>query len=250
VKVDGEFQIDWDAYASQYDLLADLNPSYRENIETVREIIADLALPSNPAICDLGAGTGNFICALSRDLPGAQFVHLDADSEMNRIAGAKYAKIAAGNVTIQTDSVFEAEFPSQSFDLILCVNALYSMNPQREVLCRINRWLKPGGFFVVIDFGRRAKIFDWGRYILGNMLREKGILESVKIIRSGWESLRQNRRGSKGQLEGLYWLHSTEEFGRALSEAGFLVDELTTCYRGYCDLAVCRLAGLDVRSSP
>jgi len=158
---------------------------------------------------------------------------------MNRVASSKFAAYGLSRVSVVTSSVFDSSFPDQSFDLILSVNALYAMTPQGEVLRMVRKWLKPGGKFLVIDFGRRTKVFDWGRYILGNMLKEKGIFESVRFLWNGLENLKQNRRGSKGQSEGIYWLHSTEEFGQALSEAGFLVEDLRTCYRGYCDLAVC-----------
>jgi ubiquinone/menaquinone biosynthesis C-methylase UbiE len=232
--------ISWDAYASQYDLLAAANPSYAENIEIVRAAIASLDLPAGAVVCDVGGGTGNFTCALSEDMPDARFVHLDADAEMNRIASAKFVSLGVRDVSVVGRSVFDVDFANGSFDLILCINALYSMVPQDEVLDRIRRWLKPDGRFVVIDFGRRTKVFDWGRFILGNMIKEKGLVESLRFLRKGLETLKQNRRGSKGQAEGIYWLHSTEEFGRVLTGHGFIVDELRTCYRGYCDLALCR----------
>ncbi len=49
-------EIDWDVYASQYDLLAANNPSYHENIAILRSLLADFCLPEFPVICDIGAG--------------------------------------------------------------------------------------------------------------------------------------------------------------------------------------------------
>jgi ubiquinone/menaquinone biosynthesis C-methylase UbiE len=239
-------EIDWDAYASQYDLLATNNPCYRQNIEYLREVVRKLNLGPNPVICDLGAGTGNFICALARDMPDATFVHVDADSVMNRIAIEKYAAAGIEHVDVQCRSVLDATFQRESFDLIICVNALYAMSPQEEVLQRVRRWMKPAGTFFVIDFGRRTRILDWMGYILGHILRQKGLIECLRFLRNSAESLRQNRRGSQGQADGTYWLHSTDEFGESLVKAGFHISELRTCYRNYCDLAVCtpKLSGI------
>jgi ubiquinone/menaquinone biosynthesis C-methylase UbiE len=235
-------EIDWDAYASQYDLLATYNPSYRENIETLRSMLAGFNLPESPRVCDIGAGTGNFICAQAQDLPTGHFWHIDADEKMNEVAKRKYERAGVGSVEIHCCSATEATYPSEAFDLIICVNALYAIYPQEELLRRIRTWLKPGGVFFVIDFGRRTRMWDWAKYIFGHIYREKGLLECGRFLVNGLETIRQNRRGSQGQAEGVYWLHSTEEFGRVLDRNGYRVTELRTCYRGYCDLAVCQLA--------
>lgn len=232
-------EIDWDAYASQYDLLATNNPAYRANIEELRELIPSLNLPDHPRILDVGAGTGNFICALAKDLLDAKFVHLDFDEEMSEVARKKYAAAGIENVEIHCCPASEAAYPAESFDLVICINALYAISPREELLKRVRSWLKPDGTFFVIDFGRQYQTLDWGRYILGNVFRERGLVECVRFFISIFETARQNRRGAQGQADGLYWTHSTEEFGRVLSEAGFDVKDLRTCYRDYCDLAVC-----------
>lgn len=233
-------EIDWDAYASQYDLLAKYNPSYRENIELLRSMLKEFDLGDEPAICDIGAGTGNYICALAKDIPGATFCHVDADQKMNAVAKSKYAASGVKNVEVHGVSALDADFETGSFDLIVCVNALYAIHPPEELLRRARLWLKPTGVLFVIDFGRRARMWDWSKYIFGSILREHGVLETVRFFVNGMETIRQNRRGSKGQAEGVYWLHSTEEFEDALVRAGYSIERVQTCYRGYCDLAVCR----------
>jgi len=233
-------EIDWDAYASQYDLLATYNPSYRENIELLRSMLKDFALSDEPRICDIGAGTGNYICALAKDLPEAAFYHVDADQKMNDVAKNKYAAAGVKNVEIHGASALDTEFQPGSFDLIICVNALYAIHPPEELLRRAKLWLKPGGVFFVIDFGRRTRMWDWSKYIFGSILREHGVMETIRFFVNGMETIRQNRRGSKGQAEGVYWLHTTDEFKEALVRAGYSIERIQTCYRGYCDLAVCR----------
>lgn len=233
-------EIDWDAYASQYDLLAKHNPSYRENIELLRSFLGSFGLPEHPSVCDIGAGTGNFICALANDLPEARFVHLDSDPNMNSVAEQKYAAAGIESVDIHSVSALSAEFEPNTFDLIICINALYAIRPPMKVLQQVRSWLKPGGVFFVIDFGRRSNVWDWSSYILGSVFREYGFLACIRLLTNGIETYKQNRRGSKGQAAGVYWLHSTDEFKDALQRAGFSVEHIQTCYRDYCDLAVCR----------
>lgn len=233
-------EIDWDTYASKYDLLATNNPSYYENIELLRSMVRELGLPKDAAVCDVGAGTGNFICALSQDLPNASYYHLDFDPAMNEIAAAKYASAGISGVDIKCAKASEAIYPDESFDLIISVNALYAMKPQMEVLRRIRRWLKPTGTFFVIDYGRQVNVLDWSLYILKHAFQTRGFGYALKLLKNNVENIRQNRRGAQGQAEGLYWLHSTEEFGQVLEQAGFSVLTLRECYRGYSDLAVCK----------
>jgi ubiquinone/menaquinone biosynthesis C-methylase UbiE len=209
-------EIDWDTYASQYDLLATNNPSYFENIEALRSVVRDLQLPKEAAICDVGAGTGNFICALAHDLPEARYVHLDFDAGMNKIAADKYSAMGLEHIELECCRASEAHYAPQSFDLIISVNALYAMQPQREVLRRIRSWLKPDGTFFVIDYGRQVNVLDWVVYMFRHVARTKGFWAAVKLLKKNAENIRQNRKGSQGQADGHYWLHSTEEFGEIL----------------------------------
>lgn len=234
--------IDWDAYATQYDLMAKYNPSYHENIQMLREGLDEWGIPEDASICDLGAGTGNYISALSRARPEAQYTHVDFDSVMNEIAREKYHNLGLSDVSIHESYVQRLDFPDESFDLVICVNALYAMSPREAILERIRKWLKPNGIFFVIDFGRRFRTIDWGWYFIRSIIKRHGVVECAKFFVSCAEIYRQNSKGSKNQQDGAYWLHSTHEFGEALSNAGFTVEELKPCYRDYCDLAVCRKA--------
>lgn len=233
--------IDWDAYATQYDLMAKFNPSYHENIALLRDVLPEWNLPEEAAICDLGAGTGNYIAAISKIRPSATYYHIDFDEVMNGIAREKYEKLGLENVNFVEEYIQRVDFPDESFDLVVCVNALYAMSPQSAVLRKISRWLKPSGKLFLIDYGRRTRMFDWGWYMLKNLIRNHGVAECVRFFVKGIEIVRQNRRGSRNQLEGEYWLHTTQEFGEVLSKAGFVIEELRPCYRDYCDLAICAL---------
>jgi len=234
-------EIDWDAYATQYDLMAKYNPSYRENIELLRDYLGGkkFEIGGEPRILDLGAGTGNYISALSRDFRSARFVHVDFDKAMNEVAKTKYRDQQIQHVEIIEKKMEELSFESESFDVIICVNALYAVAPRKEVLHNIYNWLAPKGLFFIIDFGREFRALDWAWYVLKSVVKNHGIVECTRFIANSAEIYRQNARGGKSQRSGSYWLHSTMEFGEVLTETGFRIQELHPCYRDYCDLALC-----------
>jgi ubiquinone/menaquinone biosynthesis C-methylase UbiE len=197
-------------------------------------------MPETAKVCDLGAGTGNYILALSDTRPNASFVHVDFDEKMNESALRKYQQAAIKDVEIVTEYVQNCSFQDNEFDLIMCVNALYAISPQGEILKRARRWLKPNGRIFLIDFGRKQRTLDWTIYLFRESMKNHQAGEYVKALINSREVLKQNRKTSKGQDTGRYWLHTTSEFGDALEACGFQVDELYACYRGYADLAVCR----------
>jgi ubiquinone/menaquinone biosynthesis C-methylase UbiE len=234
--------IEWSDYAARYDLMAEHNPAYQENIGLLIERLRNWSLPGDARICDLGAGTGNYIVNLAQQLPSAEFWHVDCDKTMINYAKEKYVKLGLSNVKIVEDYIQRIDLPERHFDLVVCVNALYAMSPHESTLRSVARSLKPGGKFFVIDFGRKQRVIDWGWYLLKNTIKTQGLRSYVEFVLKSGEIVRQARNGTRFQAEGGYWLHSTQEFGNTLNKCGFLVEDLFPCYRGYCDLAVCSLS--------
>lgn len=235
-------EMDWDAYAEHYDVMCELNPSYQENLGRLTKYVSGWQLPDDANICDLGAGTGNYISALSDLLPNARFTHLDFDPKMNKIARNKYSKGGLANVTLVEQPAQQAVFEPATFDLIVCINALYAISPQTQMLRKIRQWLTSDGLFFVIDFGRKQRTIDWMIYLFRESMKNHQVGTYAKALIESREVIKQNRRSAKGQSTGRYWTHSTSQFGRVLSDCGFAIDELYTCYRGYADLAICRRA--------
>lgn len=233
-------EMNWDAYAEHYDQMCKFNPSYQENIEILLRLINEWPMPEDARVCDLGAGTGNYILALSAARPDANYVHVDFDEKMNDAAIRKYQEAGVKNIQLVTEYVQDCEFPDNEFDLIMCVNALYAISPQEEILRKARRWLKPDGRIFLIDFGRKQRTLDWTIYLFRESMKSHQAGEYVKALINSREVLKQNRKTSKGQGTGRYWLHTTSEFGDALKACGFDVDELYACYRGYADLAICK----------
>ncbi len=233
-----EEHIDWSVYSEHYDNLCSANPAYLENIEDLVSRISSWELPANASVCDVGAGTGSFTIALASEIPNANLHHLDFDPAMTAIARKKYAEVGL-NVSIHENDVRTINLPNSTFDLLICVNTIYSIPEHDVVLKKIRDWTKPNGRLYIIDFGRKVALLDWAVYILRDRVRKLGIRDTIRWYLDNSQNLKQNRKGANAQAAGSYWLHSTEEFRASLENAGWFVDEIKTCYRDCCDLAVC-----------
>lgn len=231
--------MDWDAYAEHYDEMCALNPAYEQNLRTLLNSLQQWNLPENANICDLGAGTGNFILQLSGAVPTGRFWHIDVDNRMIEMARKKYEKANLERVTVLRSNAHSVDFQPEFFDVILCVNALYAFGDQQEVLNKMRSWLKPSGRLFLIDFGRKQRTYDWAFYMFKESIKSGQVRRYTRALIEGLELLKQNRRTTRGQSSGRYWLHTTEEFGETLRKTGFRVEELKSCYRGYADLAIC-----------
>ncbi len=232
-------EMDWDAYAEHYDEMCALNPAYQANIEILLNHLSKWSLPPDCKICDLGAGTGNYIVQMAKTLPMAQFWHVDIDQHMTELATQKYEQNKVLNVNVHKSDVHAANFEEESFDVVVCVNALYAFTSQESILKRIRSWLKPNGKLFLIDFGRKQKTLDWTLYIFKESMKSQKVGRFARALIEGRELLKQNRRTTMGQESGRYWLHTTQEFGQTLENSGFKVEELSRCYRNYSDLAIC-----------
>ena len=116
----------------------------------------------------MGAGTGNYALELARRFPDARVIHLDSDPMMNRAASRKYRGAGAVNVEFKTSSAGDAAFTADNFDLIVCINALYTFPDTKSVLERFRSWLKPTSLLFLIDLGRPMDVADWSRYIVAS----------------------------------------------------------------------------------
>lgn len=232
-------EMDWDAYAEHYDEMCALNPAYQANIDILLSHMKNWTLGADSKICDLGAGTGNYIVQMADAFPDAQYWHVDIDHRMTELARQKYERCGVRNVHVVESDVHAANFAKDSFDVVVCVNALYAFTSQESILKRIRSWLKPEGKLFLIDFGRKQKTLDWTLYIFKESMKSQKIGRFTRALIEGRELLKQNRKTTMGQESGRYWLHTTQEFGKTLENSGFKVEELSRCYRNYSDLAVC-----------
>lgn len=231
----------WSEYATRYDEFVVPLTCYQDNINRLIDFLEKAELPANPSICDLGAGTGIYIKAMSEVMPQANFLHIDSDEEMCRYADQRYKK-GGVPVEILNRSAKDANIKEGSLDLVTSVNVIYALPDPIQTLKDVYSWLKPGGLFFTIDFGRRQNSLDWTQYFFRELFRRKGLIDTAKAIPSAINLFKRQNEGVAAQDAGAYWLHSNVEFATTLKSIGFTVEKSVECYRGYADLAICRKA--------
>ncbi len=109
----------------------------------------------------LGCGAGQNELAWSA--LGA-FAHLDAyDLSSKRIEYAQQMAAARGlaeTLKFQVGDIYEIDFPTAAYDVVLAEGSLHHFSPLEDILQRIHRLLRPGGLFVLNEFVGPTR-FQW-----------------------------------------------------------------------------------------
>jgi len=111
--------------------------------------IAAVEFPPPPArFLDVGCGPGVYLSMLMRGskLQGYEGVGLDASKEM-----VTYARLNRPDLTWLQASVYDTKLPDQHFDVVHANFLFIHLVSPQLALREINRVLRPGGIFYVVD---------------------------------------------------------------------------------------------------
>ncbi len=224
--------VNWQSFAAVYDVMAEINPAYRELNEAYRTFLGGLQLRAGDVLVEVGAGTGNYTVAAAEAWPACHVLHVDASDEMNARARSKRAARGLGNLEIRTADADTLDLPDDSASLITAVHALYAFDDAPAVIRRMFRWLRPGGAVWACDPCSPLDVGEWQRYIFKSSCRERGVVRTAQLFWRARDAARQNRRIGRALEGGGYWGKDPATFRGAFEEAGFEVTELTSVYRG------------------
>ncbi|MFZ2053011.1 MAG: class I SAM-dependent methyltransferase [Candidatus Aminicenantales bacterium] len=119
-------------------------------LKYLRKAYRVLPALDKPRILDIGCGSGVPTIELAR-LSGGQVIGLDIDSPLVERLQKKIKKAGLSNqVTALKCSMFEMDFPEESFDIIWAEGSIARIGFSPG-LREWRRLLKPGGFLVVHD---------------------------------------------------------------------------------------------------
>lgn len=130
----------WDKIAESYEKqpIAD-DAAYQKKLQVTRE-----CFKPDMDVLEFGCGTG------STAISHAPFVNhiqaIDISSKMIEIARSKANHI--NNVTFEQSTIDEFIASDNTYDVVLGLSILHLLEDKEDVIARVYKMLKPGGFFI------------------------------------------------------------------------------------------------------
>jgi ubiquinone/menaquinone biosynthesis C-methylase UbiE len=124
--------------------------------KVVDEVLARCPVAAEAVVLDLGCGSGQVTMPLARD--AARVLAVDVNAEAIKMLEERARSEGISNIQGLAQPIETLELEPESVDLVVSNYALHHLrDPDKEdALCRVYRWLRPGGRLVVGDmmFGR------------------------------------------------------------------------------------------------
>ncbi|KAJ7662273.1 S-adenosyl-L-methionine-dependent methyltransferase [Mycena rosella] len=187
----------YDAIASQYN--AWTAPHHEVRLDYLNRLLPHL--PSSGArILELGAGAGDPGTALLASLPGAHVVANDiSGAQLSLLRTRLASEISAGKVETREGDMMDLAFSEDDLDAVVGLYSIIHLprEEQGEMLRRIGKWVRGGGWLLV-NFSGKA---------------------SEGSVQMGWLE-----EGKESQ-NAMYWSSwSPAESRRLVQEAGFRIE--------------------------
>jgi tRNA (cmo5U34)-methyltransferase len=153
----------FDAIATEYDSQREFVIPELQQFYSVAVWAAEPSEPE-PAILDIGAGTGLLSALLLQKFPGAEMTLLDISENMLEIARQRFAY--SKNITdIMSD--YSQGIPPGPYDLVCSALSIHHLTPEdkQSLFRKIFSVLKPGGLFVNADQADGDTLYFRNRYL-------------------------------------------------------------------------------------
>ncbi|MGC9071126.1 MAG: class I SAM-dependent methyltransferase [Acidilobus sp.] len=121
------------------------------------EVVGSLNIAKGATVADLGSGPGRFTIPIAKLVgPEGRVIAVDVDSDaLDEIVKAAKGSGLNNVEVIRADLTKGIPLPDSSIDVAFMANVLHGLihSGAGELVVReVERVLKPGGFFVVVDF--------------------------------------------------------------------------------------------------
>ena len=195
----------FDAMAPQRNGLFRANPilDYEQAVRS-RAVLSLLKPRAGETILDIGCGNARDIVPILR--ANARIVGVDISPEMIRQGKSDLADAGFPDVELQVGDATELEFPTGTFDAVLCSEVIEHIPDASRAIGEMFRVLRPGGR-LVLSTPNRTSWYGFDRYIVW-----------TRMLRRTWNHPFDNWR-------------TTTELSNLLEEQGFAVEVTrTVCY--------------------
>jgi len=116
-------------------------------------VVSLLRLAGDETVVDYGAGTGIYTIAVAQAVPGGRVIAVEALPRLAEMLRAKLTVELADRLEVVETGANTVPVPDGVADRVVMVDVLHHLYDQPEALAQVTRLLRPGGLFVVVDWG-------------------------------------------------------------------------------------------------
>jgi len=146
-----------------------------------REMIQQAQIQTGQQVLDLGCGTATLTVMIKQAQQGAQVTGLDADLDALKI-GQEKAEKAGVVLKLDHGMSYALPYPDASFDRVLSSLMFHHLTSQDKMrtMREVHRVLRPGGSFLVIDFGKPRGL--WSKLVSPIMASLEEVADNHKML--------------------------------------------------------------------
>jgi ubiquinone/menaquinone biosynthesis C-methylase UbiE len=120
-------------------------------------VVGLLRLEGAETVVDYGAGTGIYTVAVAAAVPGGRVVAVEALPDLVELLRQRIGPESIGRLAVIETADNVVPLDDGEADRVVMVDVLHHLYDQPEALEEVARLLRPGGLFVVLDWGDQSR---------------------------------------------------------------------------------------------
>jgi ubiquinone/menaquinone biosynthesis C-methylase UbiE len=120
-------------------------------------VVSLLRLEGTETVVDYGAGTGVYTVAVAEAVPHGRVIAVEALPQLAELLREKLTPQMAERLEIVETAANVVPLADGAADRVVMVDVLHHLYDQPGALDEVVRLLRPGGLFVVVDWGDRER---------------------------------------------------------------------------------------------
>jgi ubiquinone/menaquinone biosynthesis C-methylase UbiE len=116
-------------------------------------VVSLLRLTGDETVVDYGAGTGIYTVAVAAAVPDGRVIAVEALPRLAEMLRAKLTPELVERLELVETDANTVPAPDGVADRVVMVDVLHHLYDQPVALAEVTRLLRPGGLFVVVDWG-------------------------------------------------------------------------------------------------